>query len=90
MNNYRDCESRLEFSEHMQRVKDGIHPRLGPQGPRPGADKNGVTAMLSSVAKLPLHKCVGGTTLNVILTTKLLSPPRTERKCLRYGEDVYE
>ncbi len=44
-------------------------------GPRPGADKNGVSAMLSSVAKLPLHKGVGGTTLNVVLTTKLLSNP---------------
>ncbi len=44
-------------------------------GPRPGADKNGVSAMLSSVAKLPLEKGVGGTTLNVILTTKLLSNP---------------
>jgi len=44
-------------------------------GPRPGADKNGLSAMLSSVAKLPLEKGVGGTTLNVILTTKLLSNP---------------
>ncbi len=42
-------------------------------GPRPGADKSGVTAMLASVAKLPLKKGVGGTTLNVVLTTKLLS-----------------
>lgn len=24
-------------------------------GPRPGADHNGLTAMLNSVAKLPLH-----------------------------------
>ena len=31
--------------------------------------------MLSSVAKLPLQKGVGGTTLNVVLTTKLLSNP---------------
>ncbi len=44
-------------------------------GPRPGADTKGVTAMLNSVAKLPLHKGVGGTTLNVVLTTKLLSNP---------------
>ena len=39
-------------------------------GPRPGADHNGLTAMLNSVAKLPLHKGVGGTTLNVTATTK--------------------
>jgi len=44
-------------------------------GPRPGADRKGVTAMLSSVAKLPLEKGVGGTTVNTILTTKLLSNP---------------
>ncbi|MBR6557636.1 MAG: hypothetical protein IKT70_01355 [Clostridia bacterium] len=44
-------------------------------GPRPGADKSGVSAMLRSVAKLPLEKGVGGTTLNVVLTQKLLSTP---------------
>lgn len=44
-------------------------------GPRPGADKSGLSAMLNSVAKLPLEKGVGGTTLNVVLTTKLLSNP---------------
>lgn len=44
-------------------------------GPRPGADHSGVSAMLTSVAKLPLEKGVGGTTLNVVLTTKLLSDP---------------
>lgn len=42
-------------------------------GPRPGADKNGLTAMLNSVAKLPLKKGVGGTTLNVLLPTRELS-----------------
>ena len=49
-------------------------------GPRPGADRNGVTSMLSSVAKLPLHKGVGGTTLNVILTTKLLADREQREK----------
>jgi len=44
-------------------------------GPRPGADVSGVTAMLNSVMKLPLDYGIGGTTLNVILTTKLLSTP---------------
>ena len=42
-------------------------------GPRPGADISGLTAMLSSVMKLPLDYGVGGTTLNVVLTTRLLS-----------------
>ena len=53
----------------------GTHRRAGEplgntMGPRPGADHNGLTAMLNSVAKLPLHKGVGGTTLNVTVTTK--------------------
>ena len=59
-------------------LPDGRHsgePLGNSMGPRPGADHSGVTAMLSSVAKLPLHKGVGGTTLNVILTTKMLSTP---------------
>lgn len=44
-------------------------------GPRPGADTHGLTAMLSSVAKLPLHLGIGGTTLNVVLSTKMLATP---------------
>ena len=36
-------------------------------GPRTGADKNGVTAMLKSVMKLPLGLGLGGTTLNVLI-----------------------
>lgn len=38
-------------------------------GPRTGADKNGITAMLNSVTKLPLKKGIGGTTLNVLIPT---------------------
>ncbi|MBR6557637.1 MAG: hypothetical protein IKT70_01360 [Clostridia bacterium] len=48
-------------------------------GPRPGADKSGVSAMLRSVAKLPLEKGVGGTTLNVVLTQRLLSTPELRK-----------
>jgi len=36
-------------------------------GPRPGADKNGVTAMLKSVSKLPLKLGLGGTTVNTLI-----------------------
>ncbi len=36
-------------------------------GPRTGADHCGVTAMLSSVMKLPLKKGIGGTTVNVLV-----------------------
>jgi len=41
-------------------------------GPRPGADREGITAMLNSVSKLPLEKGVGGTTLNLTLPRSLL------------------
>ena len=49
-------------------------------GPRPGADVCGLTAMLSSVMKLPLDYGVGGTTLNVVLTTRLLSTPEMRER----------
>lgn len=48
-------------------------------GPQPGADTNGLTAMLSSVSKLPLNKGVGGSTLNVILTQKMLETPEQRK-----------
>ena len=48
-------------------------------GPRPGMDKNGVTAMLNSVAKLPLDLGVGGTTCNVTIPTTLISTPETRQ-----------
>lgn len=44
-------------------------------GPRPGADKNGLTAMLNSVSKLPLHLGLGGTTCNVIITKEMMKTP---------------
>ena len=40
-------------------------------GPRTGSDKNGLTAMLSSVARMPLKLGIGGTTCNVLIPTTL-------------------
>ena len=68
----------IAYGRSMGAMPDGRfagEPLGNSMGPRPGADRCGVTAMLNSVAKLPLHKGVGGTTLNVVLTTKLLSNP---------------
>jgi len=65
----------ISFGKSMGALPDGCfagEPLGNTMGPRPGTDKNGLTAMLNSVAKLPLYKGVGGTTLNVILTTKML------------------
>ena len=44
-------------------------------GPRTGADINGPTAMLNSVAKLPLKKGVGGSTVNLLIPTDLTKTP---------------
>ena len=71
-------ESGISYGRNTGALPDGRHkgePLGNTMGPRPGADHNGVTAMLSSVSKLPLYKGVGGTTLNVILTTKMTSTP---------------
>ena len=76
-------EAGISFGRSMCAMPDGRHacePLGNTMGPRPGADINGLTAMLSSVAKLPLEKGAGGTTLNVVLTTSLLSDEETRKK----------
>lgn len=60
----------ISFGRNTWALPDGRHTgeELGNTiGPRTGADKNGLTAMLNSVEKLPLKKGVGGTTLNVLI-----------------------
>jgi len=71
-------EGGIGYGQSTGALPDGRfkgEPLGNTMGPRPGADKSGVSAMLRSVAKLPLEKGVGGTTLNVVLTQKLLSTP---------------
>ncbi len=72
----------ITYGKTMGAMPDGRHagePLGNSMGPRPGADTSGLTAMLNSVAKLPMEKGVGGTTLNVILTTKMLATPELRR-----------
>ncbi|MBQ9757332.1 MAG: hypothetical protein IJW15_02800 [Clostridia bacterium] len=72
----------ISFGATMGAMADGrfAHEPLGnTMGPRPGADTHGLTAMLNSVAKLPMKKGVGGTTLNVILPTKMLATTELRR-----------
>lgn len=69
-------ESGITFGHWTGALPDGRfagEPLGNSIGPRPGADQLGLTAMLSSVSKLPLGKGVGGTTLNVLLPTKDLA-----------------
>ncbi len=66
----------IHYGQHMGAMPDGRfagEPIGNTMGPRPGADRSGLTAMLNSVAKLPLNKGLGGTTLNVVLTQRMLS-----------------
>ena len=72
----------IQYGETMGALPDGCfakEPLGNTMGPRPGTDKNGLTAMLNSVAKLPMEKGIGGTTLNVILTTKMLATAELRR-----------
>ena len=48
-------------------------------GPRPGNDKNGLTALLNSVAKLPLNYGLGGTTCNILIPTTVMKTPEMRR-----------
>lgn len=76
-------EGGITFGKTMGAMPDGSlagTPLGNTIGPRPGADVNGLTAMLSGVAKLPLQKGVGGTTLNVVLPARLLADERTRPK----------
>ena len=73
----------ISYGRTMGALPDGCYagePLGNTMGPRPGTDKNGLTAMLNSVTKLPMEKGVGGTTLNVILTTKMLATAELRRK----------
>lgn len=49
-------------------------------GPVPGRDKEGLTAMLSSVSKLPLDFGVGGTTCNVTIPGDHMKTPEMRKK----------
>ncbi|MBQ7379028.1 MAG: hypothetical protein IJW70_05035 [Clostridia bacterium] len=68
----------ISYGQTLGAFPDGrfaCEPLGNTMGPRPGADTNGLSAMLNSVAKLPMELGVGGTTLNVILSQKMLSTP---------------
>ena len=73
-------EAGISYGKNTGALPDGRfagEPLGNSIGPRPGADHCGVTALFNSVSKLPLAKGVGGTTLNVVLTQKMLSDDKT-------------
>ena len=76
-------ESGIAFGALVGALPDGRYagePLSNTIGPREGNDKNGVTAMLNSVKKLPLNKGVGGTTLNVLLPMGALKTAEEREK----------
>ena len=69
-------EGGITYGEATWAMPDGRHtgaPLGNTIGPRTGSDRNGLTAMLTSVAKLPLRLGVGGSTCNVLIPTTLIS-----------------
>ncbi len=68
-------EGGIVYGSQTWALPDGRHtgdPLGNTIGPRTGSDKNGLTAMLSSVAKLPLRKGVGGSSCNVMIPTTMM------------------
>ena len=72
-------ESGIDMGKWTWAMPDGRRagePLSNTIGPREGNDISGVTAMLSSVCKLPLEKGIGGTTLNVLLPAGTMTTER--------------
>ncbi len=72
----------LSYGDATWATPDGRHKgeALGNTiGPRPGNDKNGLTALLKSVAKLPLDYGLGGTTCNILIPTTLMKTPEMRK-----------
>lgn len=72
-------EGGIELGKWTWAMPDGRRagePLSNTIGPREGNDISGVTAMLNSVAKLPLKKGVGGTTLNVLFPAGTMTTER--------------
>ena len=68
-------EGGVSLGELTWALPDGRHagdPLGNTIGPRTGSNKNGLTSMLRSVAKLPLNKGIGGTTCNVLIPKALM------------------
>ncbi len=68
----------VEYGKRTWALPDGRHSgeALGNSiGPRTGSDKDGLTAMLSSVAKMPLRLGIGGCTCNVLIPTDMTATP---------------
>jgi len=76
-------EGGIEMGAEVGALPDGRfagEPLGNSVGPRTGSDTNGVTSMLSSVAKMPLHLGMGGSGCNVLFPRELLQTPESRAK----------
>ena len=68
-------EAGIYYGRNTWALPDGRHtgdPLGNTIGPRTGSDKNGLTAMLSSVARMPLKLGVGDSGCNVLIPKDML------------------
>lgn len=75
--------SGLEYGKQTWATPDGRfkgEPLGNSIGPKPGNDRNGLTAMLTSCEKLPLKFGLGGTTCNVVIPTNIMRTPAEREK----------
>lgn len=75
-------EGGIGYGKVTWALPDGRHtgePLGNTIGPRTGSDKSGLTAMLSSVAKMPLKLGVGGSGCNVLIPTAITKTPELRR-----------
>ncbi|MBP5235940.1 MAG: hypothetical protein J6128_00135 [Clostridia bacterium] len=71
------------YGKHTWALPDGRFtgsPLGNTIGPRTGSDKNGLTPMLNSVARMPLELGVGGSTSNVLIPTTLMENEEMREK----------
>lgn len=75
--------SGMEYGKQTWATPDGRfkgEPLGNSIAPKPGNDKHGLTAMLSSCEKLPLKFGLGGTTCNVVIPTSIMRTPAEREK----------
>ncbi len=76
-------ESGIGMGKELGALPDGRfagEPLGNTIGPRTGADTSGVTNMLTSVARMPLHLGMGGSGCNVLFPRELLQTPESRAK----------
>ena len=75
--------SGIEYGKKTWALPDGRRagePLGNTVGPRTGSDKNGLTAMLTSVTRMPFELGCGGATANVLIPTYMMNTEELRQK----------